>query len=338
MAQHKKRGTAMTEANRPRRLRSSAAVRSLVRETRLSADSLILPVFLEEGTNIKTPIDAMPGQFRYSPDRVGEIVEQALASGVKKLLLFGIPAHKDETGSGAYADDGIVQQGLRAIRAQFGEEVYLVTDLCMCEYTSHGHCGILNGTYVDNDKTLEYLAKIAVSQAGSGADMIAPSDMMDHRVAAIRTALDGAGFVETPIMSYAVKYASSFYGPFRDAAGSAPCFGDRKSYQMDWHNAKEARKEAELDTLEGADILMVKPAMSYLDIVRTLANETCLPVAAYSVSGEYAMIKAAAAQGFISEYGVMCESAVAVYRAGADILISYFAPEIAAAIRKGDIG
>ena len=255
-----------------------------------------------------------------------------------KFLLFGLPCHKDACGSEAYNDQGIVQQGLRAIRQAFGQQVYLVTDVCMCEYTSHGHCGILDGQTVDNDKTLEYLARIAVSHAQAGADMVAPSDMMDGRVLAIRQALDANGLQNTPILSYAVKYASSFYGPFRDAAGSAPSFGDRKTYQMDCHNWKEALKEAATDEQEGADLLMVKPALAYLDVIREVSRHTNLPLAAYSVSGEYAMIKAAAAQGLIDEYGVMCESAVSVFRAGADILITYYAKELAQAMRKGDIG
>ena len=312
-------------------------MRGMVRETRMSADSLIYPVFLEEGSGIKAPIPSLDGQFRYSPDMVGYAVEQALKQGVNKLLLFGIPKEKDPVGSGAYAENGIVQQGLRAIREKY-PEMLLITDVCMCEYTSHGHCGILCGHEVDNDATLPYLTKIAVSHAQAGADMVAPSDMMDGRIAALRAGLDENGFGNIPIMSYAVKYASSFYGPFRDAAGSAPSFGDRKSYQMDYHNAKEAMKEAELDTVEGADILMVKPAMSYLDIVHALAERTDLPVAAYSVSGEYAMIKAAGRLGLADEYGMMCESTVAVFRAGANILISYFAGEIAQAIKKGNIG
>ena len=324
--------------NRSRRLRSSALLRGMVRETRMSPDALIYPLFLQEGSDICQPIPSLPGQFHYSPDRVAAGVEQALEAGVNKFLLFGLPCHKDACGSEAYNDQGIVQQGLRAIRQAFGQQVYLVTDVCMCEYTSHGHCGILDGQTVDNDKTLEYLARIAVSHAQAGADMVAPSDMMDGRVLAIRQALDANGLQNTPILSYAVKYASSFYGPFRDAAGSAPSFGDRKTYQMDCHNWKEALKEAATDEQEGADLLMVKPALSYLDVIREVSRHTNLPLAAYSVSGEYAMIKAAAAQGLIDEYGVMCESAVSVFRAGADILITYYAKELAQAMRKGDIG
>ena len=324
--------------NRSRRLRSSALLRGMVRETRMSPDALIYPLFLQEGSDICQPIPSLPGQFHYSPDRVAAGVEQALEAGVNKFLLFGLPCDKDACGSEAYNDQGIVQQGLRAIRQAFGQQVYLVTDVCMCEYTSHGHCGILDGQTVDNDKTLEYLARIAVSHAQAGADMVAPSDMMDGRVLAIRQALDANGLQNTPILSYAVKYASSFYGPFRDAAGSAPSFGDRKTYQMDCHNWKEALKEAATDEQEGADLLMVKPALAYLDVIREVSRHTNLPLAAYSVSGEYAMIKAAAAQGLIDEYGVMCESAVSVFRAGADILITYYAKELAQAMRKGDIG
>ena len=324
--------------NRSRRLRSSALLRGMVRETRMSPDALIYPLFLQEGSDICQPIPSLPGQFHYSPDRVAAGVEQALEAGVNKFLLFGLPCHKDACGSEAYNDQGIVQQGLRAIRQAFGQQVYLVTDVCMCEYTSHGHCGILAGQTVDNDKTLEYLARIAVSHAQAGADMVAPSDMMDGRVLAIRQALDANGLQNTPILSYAVKYASSFYGPFRDAAGSAPSFGDRKTYQMDCHNWKEALKEAATDEQEGADLLMVKPALAYLDVIRECADAFELPLCAYSVSGEYAMIKAAAAAGLIDEYRVMCESAVSVFRAGANLLITYYAKELAQAMKKGDIG
>lgn len=323
---------------RPRRLRANKQIRGLCRETRLSASSLILPLFAKNGSNIKSEIPSLDGQYHYSADRICEGVERSLEAGVDKFLLFGLPDHKDEHGSQAFAYDGIVQRALREIRSRFQDEVYLVTDVCMCEYTSHGHCGILNGQTVDNDKTLPYLERIAVSHALAGADMVAPSDMMDGRVDAMRCALDENGFENVPIMSYAAKYASSFYGPFRDAAGSAPSFGDRKSYQMDYHNVKEGLKEAMTDECEGADILMVKPALSYLDVVRLVAENTNLPVATYSVSGEYAMIKAAAKAGLIDEYGVMCESAVSMFRAGADILITYYANELAQAIKKGDIG
>lgn len=323
---------------RPRRLRTTADTRKMVRETRLSADSLILPIFLKEGKNIRDEISSMENQYHYSVDRVCADLEKFVKNGVNKFLLFGLPEHKDACGSEAYAEHGIVQEGLREIRRQFGADVLLITDVCMCEYTSHGHCGILDGETVDNDKTLDSLAKIAVSHAAAGADMVAPSDMMDGRVRAMRDALDANGFLNTAIMSYAVKYASSFYGPFRVAADSAPSFGDRKTYQMDWHNVREGVKEALTDVEEGADILMVKPAMSYLDVVAKVKAATNLPLAAYSVSGEYSMIKNAARQGLVNEYGIMCETAVAVFRAGADILITYFANELADAIRKGDIG
>ena len=252
-------------------------------------------------------------------------------------MFFGIPDVKDEVGSGAYAEDGIVQRALREARAHF-PEMYLITDVCMCEYTSHGHCGLLKGHDVDNDSTLKLLAKTAVSHVQAGADMVAPSDMMDGRVLAIRNALDGHGYENTPIMSYAVKYASSFYAPFRDAAGSAPSFGDRKSYQMDFHNRKEALKEAQLDVSEGADIIMVKPAMTYLDIVREVADTVNVPVAAYSVSGEYAMVKAGAKLGCVDEEKIVCEMATGVYRAGACVYLTYFAKEIAGYIEKGCIG
>ncbi len=327
----------MNDNVRPRRLRSSEVLRDMVREVRLSPKSLIYPLFLKEGTNIKSEISSLPNNFHYSPDRIGEAVEEALKNDVRSVLLFGIPEHKDEVGSQAYAEEGIVQQGIRKIKEQY-PEVQIITDVCMCEYTSHGHCGILNNCGVDNDTTLDYLARIALSHVEAGADMVAPSDMMDGRIDAIRKLLDKNGHISTPIMSYAVKYASSFYGPFREAAGSAPSFGNRKAYQMDYHNKREALKEALIDAQEGADILMVKPALSYLDVIKEVKENTNLPLAAYSVSGEYAMIKAAAAQGLIDEYGVMCESAVSIFRAGADILISYYAKELAQAIKKGDIG
>lgn len=325
--------------NRPRRLRFNKSIRELSRETRLSQSSLILPLFLIEGENIKSAIGSLEGHFHYSPDRICEGVEEALAHGVNKILLFGLPKEKDEVGSGAYAVDGIVQNGIRAIRERFRDRVYIITDVCMCEYTSHGHCGVLdNECRVDNDKTLEYIAKIAVSHVKAGADMVAPSDMMDGRIRAIRQALDTNGYTEAAIMAYSVKYASSFYGPFREAAGSAPAFGDRRAYQMDYHNKQEALKESALDIDEGADIIMVKPALSYLDIINEVSANCRLPVAAYSVSGEYAMIKAAAKAGLVDEYGIMCETAVSIFRAGAGILISYYAKELADAIQKGDIG
>lgn len=322
---------------RPRRLRSSEAVRSMVRETRVSADSLIYPMFVIEGENIKEEIEAMPGQYRYSIDRMGECLEEVIAAGVKSVMLFGIPAYKDEIGSDAWDDNGIIQKALRAAKEKY-PELYYITDVCLCEYTSHGHCGALCGDYVDNDKTLELLARTAVSHARAGADMVAPSDMMDGRVGAIRNALDENGFINTPIMAYSVKYASAFYGPFREAAGSAPAFGDRKSYQMDFHNTDEAVREAELDIAEGADIIMVKPGMAYLDVLYRIKEKFKMPTALYSVSGEYAMIKAGAKLGYIDEEKMICEMAACMYRAGADILITYFAKEIAQYIKKGLIG
>ncbi len=322
---------------RPRRLRSSDNLRRMVRETRVSPDSLVYPLFLVEGQNLKEPIPSLDGQWRYSPDRVWEEIEACLQAGVRRVLLFGVPAHKDACGSSAWDPEGVVQQGIRAIKARF-PECYVITDVCMCEYTSHGHCGILNGEAVDNDKTLEVLAKTALSHVQAGADMVAPSDMMDGRIGAIRAMLDANGYETVPIMSYSAKYASAFYGPFRDAAGSAPAFGDRRGYQMDPHNRREALKECALDVEEGADILMVKPALSYLDIIRECSDAFDLPMAAYSVSGEYAMIKAAGKAGLIDEHRVMCESALSIYRAGANILITYFAKELAQAIREGELG
>ena len=322
---------------RPRRLRTSDTLRRMVRETRVSPDSLIYPLFLVEGENIKEPIPSLEGQWRYSPDRVCEEIEECLNAGVSRVLLFGIPAHKDACGSSAWDPNGVVQQGIRAIKEKF-PQCYVITDVCMCEYTDHGHCGILHDHEVDNDKTLEVLAKTALSHAQAGADMVAPSDMMDGRIGAIREVLDDNGFTNVPIMSYSAKYASAFYGPFRDAAGSAPAFGDRRGYQMDPHNCREALKECALDVEEGADILMVKPALSYLDVIRECSDAFDLPMAAYSVSGEYAMIKAAGKAGLIDEHRVMCESALSIFRAGADILITYFAKELAQAMKQGELG
>ncbi len=323
--------------NRPRRLRTTPEIRSMVRETRMSPSSLIQPLFAIEGQNIKNEIPSLPGQYHWSPDRICEAVQECVDAGVDKVILFGLPAEKDEIGSGAWAENGIVQQAVRVIKKSF-PDVTVITDVCMCEYTSHGHCGILCDHYVDNDKTLEVLAKTALSHAQAGADMVAPSDMMDGRVGAIRKILDDNGYINVPIMAYSAKYASAFYGPFRDAAGSAPSFGDRRSYQMDPHNVREAIYECELDVREGADLLMVKPALSYLDVIVKARQRFDLPIAAYSVSGEYAMIKATAAAGLIDEYRIMCESALSIYRAGADILITYYAKELAEAMRKGDIG
>ena len=272
--------------NRPRRLRATPALRKLVRETRVDKSSLIYPVFVREGTGIREEIPAMPGQFRYSPDTLPFRIEEAARAGVAGVMIFGIPDEKDEQGSGAWADTGIAQQAMRVVKREF-PGLLCFGDVCLCEYTSHGHCGVLKGNAPDNDATLRLLAKTAVSQAAAGADVVAPSDMMDGRVAAIRAALDENGFEQTPILSYAVKYASSFYGPFREAAGSAPAFGDRKGYQMDVHNRREALKEALLDVEEGADMLMVKPAMAFGDILREVKDAVQVPVAAYSVSGEY---------------------------------------------------
>ncbi len=322
---------------RPRRLRGNAVLRKMVRETRMDASSLVYPMFVIEGNNIKEEIPSMPGQYRYSVDRMEEKLTELADAGVNSVMLFGIPAHKDEVGSGAYAQDGIVQKAFRKAK-EVCPQLYMIGDVCMCEYTSHGHCGVLCGHEVENDKTLELLAKTALSQVQAGADMVAPSDMMDGRVAAIRKKLDENGYVNTPIMSYAVKFASSFYGPFRDAAGSAPSFGDRKSYQMDFHNRREALKEAMLDVEEGADIIMVKPAMAYGDLIREVKDRTDIPVASYSVSGEYAMVKAAAQAGFIDEASILCEMAVSAYRAGTDIYITYFAEELAGYMKEGRIG
>ena len=322
---------------RPRRLRNGANLRKMVRETRMDKSSLIYPMFVKEGTGIKEEIPTMPGQYRYSIDQLPYALEELVKTGVGSVMFFGIPDHKDACGSGAYDENGIVQKAFREAKKQF-PDLYCIGDVCMCEYTSHGHCGILHGEYVDNDKTLDYLAKIALSQVQAGADMVAPSDMMDGRVAAIRSILDSNGYVETPIMSYAVKYASAFYGPFRDAAGSAPAFGDRKSYQMDYHNRREGVKEALLDVEEGADIIMVKPAMSYLDVIAEVKENIVLPVAAYSVSGEYAMIKAGASLGYIDEASIICETAASAYRAGVDLYLTYFAKEIAGIMDEGRIG
>ena len=322
---------------RPRRLRGSENLRKMVRETRMDKSSLIYPLFVKEGTGIEEEIPSMEGQFRYSVDRLPFELERLQNAGVNSIMLFGIPDHKDEVGSGAYDPNGIVQKALREAKKQF-PDMYYITDVCMCEYTSHGHCGVLCGHDVNNDATLELLAKTAVSHVEAGADMVAPSDMMDGRVRAIREALDANGHYGAPIMSYAVKYASAFYGPFREAADSAPAFGDRKSYQMDPHNSREGVKEALLDVDEGADIIMVKPALSYLDMITKVKEVTNVPVAAYSVSGEYAMVKAAAQKGWIDEERIMCEMAVSTYRAGAQIYLTYYAKELAKCMDEGRIG
>ena len=322
---------------RPRRLRKNETLRRMVRETRMDKSSLIYPIFVREGENMEEEIPSMEGQFRYSIDRLPYALEGLMNAGVDKVMFFGIPDEKDEVGSQAYAENGIVQRALREARKQF-PEMYLITDVCMCEYTSHGHCGVLCGHDVENDATLELLAKTALSHVEAGADMVAPSDMMDGRVGAIREILDTHQHKDIPIMSYAVKYASAFYGPFREAAGSAPSFGDRKSYQMDYHNKREGLKEALLDVQEGADIIMVKPALSYLDVISEVKQSIHLPVAAYSVSGEYAMVKAGAKLGYIDEEKIICEMAVSTYRAGADIYLTYFAKELAGFMDEGRIG
>lgn len=327
----------MDQNLRPRRLRGGNTIRKMVRETRMDKSSLIYPMFVMDGMNIKEEISSMPGQYRYSVDRMSAQLELLQQAGVSSVMLFGIPDEKDEVGSQAYARNGIVQRALREGRRLF-PDMYFITDVCMCEYTSHGHCGILHGNDVDNDETLKYLSEIALSHVEVGADMVAPSDMMDGRVLAIRHKLDKNGHKDTPIMSYAVKYASAFYGPFRDAADSAPSFGDRKSYQMDFHNSREGIKEALLDVGEGADIIMVKPALSYMDMINKVKEQVNVPVAAYSVSGEYAMVKAAAKNGWIDEERIMCEMAVSTYRAGAQIYLTYYARELAKCMDDGIIG
>ena len=327
----------MDMIKRPRRLRGGNICRKMVRETRMDKSSLIYPMFVQEGMGKEDEISSMPGQFRYTLDRLPYELERVAKAGVGSVMLFGIPDVKDEIASQAYAQDGIVQRALQVAKEKF-PEIYYITDVCLCEYTSHGHCGMLCGHEVENDSTLELLAKTAVSHVQAGADMVAPSDMMDGRVLAIRQALDKNGYKETPIMSYAVKYASAFYGPFREAADSAPAFGDRKSYQMDFHNSREGVKEALLDVEEGADIVMVKPALSYLDMITRVREVTNVPVAAYSVSGEYAMVKAAAQKSWIDEERIMCEMAVSTYRAGAQIYLTYYAKELAKCMDEGRIG
>ncbi|MGN0838165.1 MAG: porphobilinogen synthase [Pyramidobacter sp.] len=321
---------------RPRRLRQNPVIRNMTAETRLSPDMLIYPVFIREGKHIVEDIPSLPGQVRYSPDTFPQALEKITAAGVSSVLLFGLPEHKDEVGTGAWADNGVIQQALRIGKKEF-PDVNFIADVCMCEYTSHGHCGILHGTEVDNDETLKYLTKIAVSQAAAGADIVAPSDMMDGHVAAIRAGLDAAGMKNKIIFSYAVKYASAFYGPFRDAAGSAPSFGDRRAYQMDPRNAREGLKEAEIDIEEGADMVMVKPGLLYMDVLRAVKEISPVPVGTYCVSGEYAMIKAAAANGWLDEKRAVSEAAFCLARAGADVIITYSALDLARWLREGSI-
>ncbi|WP_138206716.1 porphobilinogen synthase [Haloimpatiens lingqiaonensis] len=323
----------MNIVKRPRRLRINETIRSIVRETKVNIEDLVYPLFVVEGENIKEEIKSMPDNYRFSIDKLLEEVKELQELGIKSILLFGIPEHKDECGSDAYDENGIIQKAVRAIKANF-PKMYIITDICMCEYTCHGHCGILTEDgYVDNDKTLEYLGKIAVSHALAGADMVAPSDMMDGRVGYMREALDKAGYVNIPIMAYSAKYASAFYGPFRDAADSAPSFGDRKAYQMDPANINEAVREVELDIEEGADIVMVKPALPYLDVIRKVKDTFNMPIAAYNVSGEYSMIKMAVDNGLLNESAIM-ESLVSIKRAGADIIITYFAKYVAKEMSK----
>ncbi|HEU4711289.1 MAG TPA: porphobilinogen synthase [Pyrinomonadaceae bacterium] len=318
---------------RPRRLRRSDALRSMVRETRLTRDDFVLPLFVCPGEGVRREISSMPGVFNLSIDETVNDVSAAYDLGVRSIMLFGLPESKDELASGAYAEDGIVQRAIRAIR-QSAPGVLIMADTCLCEYTSHGHCGVVRNREVLNDESLELLAQTAVSQAAAGADLVAPSAMMDGQVGAIREALDDAGFTDTPIMSYAVKYASGLYGPFREAAQSAPEFGDRRAYQMDPPNAREAMREADLDAAEGADILMVKPATIYLDVLRMVRERFDLPTAAYHVSGEYALIKAAAQKGWIDEQRVMLETLTSIKRAGADIILTYYAREAIRALEQ----
>lgn len=318
---------------RPRRMRKNETLRALIRETRLSPEQLIYPLFIMPGKGKKEEVPSMPGVFRLSVDQLKKEARDCMDLGVQSVILFGLPEKKDAMGSGAHAKDGIVQRAIRELK-NTAPEMNVVTDVCLCEYTDHGHCGCLTGNEVDNDATLELLAKTALSHAQAGADMVAPSDMMDGRVSEIRTTLDENDFHMVPIMSYAVKYASAFYGPFRDAADCAPQFGDRRSYQMDPANSREAMREATLDVDEGADILMVKPAVAYLDIISRLREEFDLPVAAYHVSGEYAMIKAAAEKGWIDGDRVMAETLLSIHRAGADIILTYFAKDMARVLRQ----
>ncbi len=311
---------------RPRRLRRTAQIRALVRETQLTANDLIYPLFVCSGEGVRRAIHSMPGVFNLSVDELVKEAEAAKREGVNTLIIFGLPESKDEVGSDAYAEDGIVQQAIRALKREVNDLV-VIADTCLCEYTSHGHCGLIEDNDVANDPSLELIAQTAVSQAQVGADIIAPSGMMDGMVGAIRSALDAAAFTEIPILSYAIKYASAYYGPFRDAADSAPQFGDRRSYQMDPANAREALREADLDVEQGADMLMVKPALPYLDIIKATRERYNLPIAAYQVSGEYAQIKAAGQLGWIDEERVMMESLLAIKRAGADLILTYFARE-----------
>lgn len=321
--------------DRTRRLRMSAAMRDMVRENHVRVDELIYPVFVIEGEYICNPVASMPGINQYSIDRLAEELDRVVAAGIKAILLFGIPAHKDEVGSGAYDENGIVQQAIRFIKStETYKDLVVVADVCLCEYTSHGHCGLIKDGEILNDETLPLLAKASVSYARAGADIIAPSDMMDKRVAAIREALDENGFINVPIMAYSAKFASSFYGPFRDAAHSAPGFGDRKTYQMDPANGREAMREVEEDILEGADLIIAKPAMAYMDIIKDISLNYNIPIIAYNVSGEYSMVKAAAANGWIDEKKIVMEIMTGLKRAGAKMIITYHALDVAAWLKE----
>jgi porphobilinogen synthase len=319
---------------RPRRLRESPLLRSMVRETALRVDDFVYPLFAVHGRGVREPIGSMPGQYRLSVDELLKECKDAASMGIPAVLLFGLPRDKDPRGSEAYAEDGIIQQAVRAVKDTI-PDLLVITDVCLCEYTSHGHCGVVEDGRVKNDPTLELITRTAVSHVEAGADMVAPSDMMDGRVAAIREGLDESGFAETPIMAYSAKYASAFYGPFREAADSTPQFGDRRAYQMDPANALEAMREVALDVDEGADIVMVKPALPYLDIIARVKGEFGLPVAAYSVSGEYAMLKAAGQRGWLDEERAVLEALTGIRRAGADIIITYFAKDAARLIEQG---
>lgn len=320
--------------NRPRRLRVSATLRQMVRETAVTLDDLIYPLFVVHGRGVKEPISSMPGVFRFSVDRLLDEVREVTAMGIKAVILFGIPAYKDERGSSAYDPDEVVQRAVKELKGAF-PNLLVITDVCLCEYTDHGHCGLVEEGRILNDPTLELLARTALSHARAGADVVAPSDMMDGRVQAIRASLDREGFQSAAIMSYTAKYASSFYGPFRDAAGSSPSFGDRRTYQMDPPNVREALREVQQDESEGADIIMVKPALAYLDIIHRVKEETLLPVAAYNVSGEYSMVKAAEEKGWLEGPQVMVEILTSMKRAGADLILTYFARDMARLLNQG---
>lgn len=319
---------------RMRRLRTSPNMRALVRETHIDISDLVYPIFVIEGENIKNPVKSMPGIYQYSVDRIDEELERINESGVSSILIFGIPKYKDEKASEAYNDEGVTQRAIRHIKEKY-PDIIVIADVCLCEYTSHGHCGLICGNEILNDETLEYLCRMSVSLAKAGADIIAPSDMMDGRVAAIRGALDENNFINTPIMAYSAKYASAYYGPFREAADSAPKFGDRKSYQMDAANVKMAMRELQDDIDEGADIIMVKPALAYLDVIKEASQRFDYTIAAYNVSGEYSMVKAAAKMGWIDEERIVMENMIAIKRAGAKIIITYHALDVARWIRQG---